>query len=113
MSEPSSIPVAPPPRPSSGRRIFGIIVMLLGIAMTVISGLCTTVFMVNDMTTSSGGGGDINLSGIEFIVGGPFILVGALMWWGGARLKRPRPNPKQDVAVFSDPPPPVDGTPGA
>jgi len=64
--------------------------MLLGIALTVGSGLCTTVFMVNDMTSS--GGGEINLSGVEFIVGGPFILVGALMWWGGARLKR-RPPP--------------------
>jgi len=26
------------------------------------------------------------------LVGGPFILIGALMWWGGARLKR-RPPP--------------------
>lgn len=105
MSEPSSSPVAPPPQPSSARRIFGIIVMLLGIAMTVISGLCTTAFMVGDMTAGSGGGGDINLSGIEFIVGGPFILIGALMWWGGARLKRPRANPPPDPKVFGDPPP--------
>ena len=78
--------------------------MLLGIAMTVISGLCTTVFMVNDLTSSGGGGGNINLSGIEFIIGGPFILVGALMWWGGARLKRPRPSPPADPKVFGDPP---------
>jgi hypothetical protein len=41
---------------------------------------------------TSSGGGEINLSGVEFIVGGPFILIGALMWWGGARLKR-RPPP--------------------
>jgi hypothetical protein len=109
MSEPSSIPVAPPPQPTSGRRIFGIIIMLFGIAMTVISGLCTTIFMVNDLTSGSGGGGDINLSGIEFIVGGPFIVVGALMWWGGARLKRPRPNAKQDVTALGDPPPPAGG----
>lgn len=100
-------PVPQPPlvtSPPSGRRIFGIIVMLLGIGMTVVSGLCTTVFMVGDMTGSSGGGGDINLSGIEFIIGGPFILIGALMWWGGARLKRPRPSPPPDPTVFSDPP---------
>jgi hypothetical protein len=99
MSEPSPNPPPSTPSPASGRRIFGIIVMLLGIGMTVVSGLCTTVFMLNDMT-SSGGGGDIDLSGIEFIIGGPFILVGALLWWGGARLKRPRPGPK----AFGDPP---------
>lgn len=109
MSEPSSIPV-PPVRPASGRRVFGIILMLLGIAMTVISGLCTGAFMVGDIVDGGGGGGgDINLSGIEFIVGGPFILVGALMWWGGARLKRPRSTARQDVAAFGDPPAPPKG----
>ncbi len=112
MSEPGPVTEEPPlASPSSGRRIFGIIVMLLGIAMTVISGLCTTVFMVNDMTSSGGGGGDINLSGIEFIIGGPFILVGALLWWGGARLKRPRPIPP-DPKVFGEPPA-EQGPPGA
>jgi hypothetical protein len=103
MSE--QAPVPQPPllaSPPSGRRIFGIIVMLLGIGMTVVSGLCTTAFMVGDMTGS--GGGEINLSGIEFIIGGPFILIGALMWWGGARLKRPRPSPPPDPNAFGAPP---------
>ncbi|HYV90015.1 MAG TPA: hypothetical protein VFA91_15675 [Candidatus Polarisedimenticolia bacterium] len=96
MSEPGAAPPPPPPPvpalppPIGAKRVIGIIIMLLGIALTVGSGLCTTVFMVNDMTSS--GGGEINLSGVEFIVGGPFILIGALMWWGGARLKR-RPPP--------------------
>jgi hypothetical protein len=82
------VPTLPPPY--GAKRVIGIIIMLLGIALTVASGLCTTVFLVNDM--SSGGGGEINLSGVEFSIGGPFILIGALMWWGGARLKR-RPPP--------------------
>lgn len=77
--------------------------MLIGIGMTVVSGLCTTAFMIGDL--SGGGGGEINLSGIEFIIGGPFILVGVLMWWGGARLKRLPPN--TDPNVFGDPPPPA------
>lgn len=107
MSDQAPVPPPPPASPPpSGRRVFGIILMLIGIAMTVISGLCTTAFMVGDMTGSSGGGGDINLSGIEFIIGGPFILIGALMWWGGARLKRPRPSPPPDPKVFGDPPSP-------
>ena len=109
MSEPSSIRL-PPAQPSSGRRVFGIILMLLGIAMTVISGLCTGAFMVGDIVDGGrGGGGDVNLSGIEFIIGGPFILVGALMWWGGARLKRPRSTARHDVAAFGDPPAPPKG----
>ncbi len=93
MSEPGAAPLPPlPPLPPpyGAKRVIGIIVMVLGIALTAASGLCTTVFMVDDMTSS--GGGEINLSGVEFIVGGPFILIGALMWWGGARLKR-RPPP--------------------
>jgi len=93
MSEPDGASSPPPPAlppPYGAKRVIGIIIMALGIALTVGSGLCTTVFMVNDMTSS--GGGEINLSGVEFIIGGPFILIGALMWWGGARLKR-RPPP--------------------
>lgn len=77
--------------------------MLIGIGMTVVSGLCTTAFMIGDITGNSGG--EINLSGIEFVIGGPFILVGALMWWGGARLKRL--PPAVDPNVFGDPPPPA------
>ena len=96
MSEPGGVapspsPPAPtPPPPYGAKRVIGIIIMLLGIALTAVSGLCTTVFMVSDM--AGNGGGEINLSGVEFIIGGPFILIGALMWWGGARLKR-RPPP--------------------
>ena len=89
MSEPaaSQPPSSPaPPTPPTARRIIGIIIMLIGIGMTVVSGLCTTAFMIGDMTGN--GGGEIDLSGVEFIIGGPFILIGALMWWGGARLKR-------------------------
>jgi hypothetical protein len=110
VSDPASNRPPPPPQPRSGRRVFGIIVMLLGIAMTAISGLCTTVFMVGDMTGGNRGGGDINLSGIEFIVGGPFILVGALLWWGGARLKRPRLSQPQGLPAAGDTPP-TDGPP--
>jgi hypothetical protein len=83
--------------------VIGIIIMLLGIGMTVVSGLCTTAFMIGDLTGNTSGG-ELNLSGIEFIIGGPFILVGALMWWGGARLKRRPPSP--DPSVFGDAPPP-------
>ena len=100
MSDPTSPPVS---APSSGWRTFGLIVMGLGIALTVGAGLCTTAMFVGDMT-SGGGGGDIDLSGIEFFVGGPFILVGALMWWGGNRMRKPKAKAGSPP---SNTPPPV------
>ena len=110
MSDPAAAP--PPhlrPPPVTARRVIGIIIMVIGIAMTVISGLCTAGFMVDDFS-SGGGGGEINLSGIEFVIGGPFILIGGLMWWGGARLKRLPPSPP-DPSIFGEPPsaPPATG----
>ena len=105
MSELNTPPVPPLSPPTTIRRVIGIIIMLLGIGMTVVSGLCTTAFMIGDLTGNTGGG-ELNLSGVEFIVGGPFILVGAVMWWGGARLKR-RPVVRPDPNVFGDPPPPA------
>ena len=108
MSEPAPTPASPPPAPPSFRRVIGIIIMLFGIGMTVVSGLCTTAFMIGDLTGNTSGG-ELNLSGVEFIVGGPFILVGALMWWGGARLKRPAAPAAPNVLGDRPPPPPTTG----
>ena len=78
------------PSASTARKVFGVILLIVGVGMTLVSGLCTAAFTVGDMFSSSGGGGgDINLTGIQFFVGGPFIVVGALLWWGGHRLLRP------------------------
>ena len=85
-------PVEPPEGAASGstaRRVFGIILLVLGVGMTLVSGLCTAGMTIADLTSSGGGGGgEINLTGVQFIVGGPFILIGALMWWGGHRLAK-------------------------
>ena len=74
------------------RRGCGLTIMILGILLTSVSGLCTAGMTISDLS-SGGGGGDVNLSGIQYIVGGPFILVGALMWWGGHALSRVKPPP--------------------
>jgi hypothetical protein len=97
-------PVEPPEGAASGstaRRVFGIILLVLGIGMTLVSGLCTAGMTIADLT-SGGGGGEINLSGIQFIVGGPFIVIGALMWWGGHRLAKPKK--RMDANPASGPP---------
>jgi hypothetical protein len=75
------------------RRGCGLTIMILGILLTSVSGLCTAGMTISDL---SSGGGELNLSGIQYIVGGPFILIGALMWWGGHALGKVRP-------VYPDP----------
>ena len=92
MSDAPSLPEGPPgPVPvlaPTWKRGCGLTIMILGIILTAFSGLCTAGMTIGDMTSGGGGGGDLNLSGVQYVVGGPFILIGALMWWGGARLKR-------------------------
>jgi hypothetical protein len=65
--------------------------MILGIILTAFSGLCTAGMTIQ-FASEGGGGGDINLSGVQYVVGGPFILIGALMWWGGWALSKAKPN---------------------
>jgi hypothetical protein len=62
--------------------------MLFGIALTLLSGLCTFGMTITNLSDSGHHGGEINLSGIQFIVGAPFIVIGALIWWGGRALRR-------------------------
>jgi hypothetical protein len=66
----------------------GQLIMILGIALTTLSGLCTMGMTIADLSDSGHHGGDINLSGIQYIFGLPFILIGALIWWGGWALSR-------------------------
>ena len=56
-----------------------------------LSGLCTMGMTIADLSDSGHHGGDIDLSGIQYIVGAPFILIGALIWWGGSALRRKAP----------------------
>ncbi|SRR5579885_1972262 len=88
----SDVPEAPQPILAPGwRRGCGLTIMILGIALTVLSGLCTGAMTIADLSDGGRGGGDVNLSGIQYIVGGPFILIGGLMWWGGWALSRKKP----------------------
>lgn len=79
----------------------GQMVMIFGIGLTTLSGLCTMGMTVADLSGSGHHGGDIDLSGIQYIVGAPFVLIGALIWWGGWALRRKAPG----AAVPADDPP--------
>jgi hypothetical protein len=100
MSDPSAAGGPPPATGNTPGRVFGIILLVVGILLTGFSGLCTVGITIADLSQPGHGGGDINLSGIQFIVGGPFILIGALMCWGGwamSRKKKPPTEAPKDV----------------
>jgi hypothetical protein len=70
----------------------GLTIMMCGIALTTLSGLCTMGMTIADLSDSGHHGGDVNLSGIQYIFGAPFVVIGALIWWGGWALRRRHPG---------------------
>jgi hypothetical protein len=88
-------PLPPQPQPvlaAGWQRGCGLTVMVLGIALTMLSGLCTVGLTIADLSSTGGHGGEVNLTGIQYILGAPFIVVGALIWWGGWALSRTKPS---------------------
>jgi hypothetical protein len=86
---------SPQPQPllaSGWRRGCGQMIMIFGIGLTMLSGLCTMGMTIADLSDSGHHGGDIDLRGIQYIMGAPFILIGALIWWGGSALRRKAPG---------------------
>ena len=63
-------------------------IMILGIGLTMLSGLCTLGMTIVDLSDTGHHGGDLDLRGIQYIVGLPFVVIGALIWWGGWALGR-------------------------
>ena len=47
--------------------------MIFGVGLTMLSGLCTMGMTIADLSDSGHHGGEINLSGIQYIFGAPFI----------------------------------------
>jgi len=84
---------ATPQQSAAVRRVIGMILLLFGVLLTVSSGLCTGIGVITMAGNGSGGqmsGG--GMIGLVIFVGSWFFVPGALMWWGGLRLRRgPRP----------------------
>lgn len=77
------------------RRVIGMILILIGATLLLLSGTCTAGVLV---MSSDAGVGEMIASGAlatVLMVGGPFILLGMLMWWGGLRLRRGRTEDSQ------------------
>ena len=73
--------------------------MLFGIALTLLSFGMT----IADLSDGEYHGAEINLSGVQFIVGTPFIVIGTLIWWGGWALRRKAARGAPDTDPGSPP----------
>jgi len=100
MTEPSTSPGvpgrAPQAEPGLARRVIAMFLLVVGVLLTIGSGACTGLFFIGFVMDSNTGpefsGADLWM--LPLILGGPVILLGALMWWGGARLRgRPAAPP--------------------
>jgi hypothetical protein len=75
--------------------------MIFGIGLMTLSDLCTMGMTIADLSDSGHHGGDIDLRGIQYIVGAPFVLIGAADLVGVSALRRKAPG----AAVPADDPP--------
>jgi len=91
MPDPNQIPPDPPPG-TRARRVWGSLLMLLGFLLVGISGLCAIGGGIGYL-----GEGDQEshaIAAFMMVVSGPFILFGALLLWGGIRLRRRADRPR-------------------
>jgi hypothetical protein len=60
---------------------------LFWIALTMIAGFLLGAYRIDDLGEGGSGG---STSDVAFALGGPAMLIGAFIWWGGAQLMRPQ-----------------------
>lgn len=73
---------------SSGSMFAAIALVVFGLVVFVPSGLCTGLFFFSPIIQSfnhPSQNGDLTMSGIALIVGGPFVAGGFSMLWFGAK----------------------------
>lgn len=85
------------PEASAVRRFFGAALIAVGVLIGGLSGLCSVVFLI--ALIGSAPRETLGALGLVAFVGGPPILVGWLMIWGGKRLRNPRPRIARDDAA--------------
>ncbi len=82
------------PRPPARWTGAAVALVVIGLLILIPSGLCTSAFGVAGLLGALGSsGGDISLLPMALIVGGPFVVLGALLVRTGLReRRRGRPN---------------------
>jgi hypothetical protein len=90
-----------PNLPSQGRMIGGMALIVIGLLILIPSGLCTAIFGVMsfaDLFSSPSAAGEAMSILLEvLIVGGPFIVVGFVLFRVGLALRRKPAPPKIDA----------------
>ena len=66
------------------RRFFGGLLIVVGVLMAGLAGMCTVAFL----GAGSGGGGDQGFTELVLVLGVPPMLIGAAMVWAGVFLWR-------------------------
>jgi hypothetical protein len=75
------------PDQDSVRTFFGVALVAIGALMTVLSGLCTGVFLLSSLLQPSG----MQIAILALPIGGIPLAVGLLLFWWGRRLLKSRP----------------------
>ncbi len=79
-----------PQLPTPGRMVGGMVLIVIGLLILVPSGLCTAGFGLMSIWEKITGGTGLDVLSEALTFGGPFILVGALLFYAGRSLRRPR-----------------------
>jgi small neutral amino acid transporter SnatA (MarC family) len=85
-----------PQRPSAVAIFFGWLLMAIGGLMVLLCGACTLTFWGIELTTTGGGdaAGGLLMVGL---IGGLPTAAGALLFWVGLRMVRPRKMTRRDA----------------
>lgn len=105
MSDPASSAPVSPSDTGAGWRLFGVLLVISGVLLTAFSSLCTTAILMDPHAGPEMG----DLTGAAIVVGGPFILFGLFLWWGGVRAFKK--GKRAQAAVQSGPASPLDTRP--
>ncbi len=86
--------------PSEARRVFGLILIVLGILWMALSGLCTAVGLFFTVPASFGQYGNASFMFLAIVPGGISIAIGWAVWLGGRALKRAGEKPRIKASDF-------------
>jgi len=75
-------------QPSPGRMAGGLALIVIGLLILIPSGLCTALFGGASIFEMLRGGSGLNVLPEALMVGGPFILIGFVLFRVGVTLRR-------------------------
>jgi hypothetical protein len=75
--------------PTPGRMLGGMALIIIGLLILIPSGLCTAFFGAMSIWETISGGTGLSVLPEALMFGAPFIVVGALLFYAGRRLRKP------------------------